>query len=261
MTLPAFLIICSLTSPAASGQALPEAQKVSGDKAFNNPGLLEILSAKTPVRAPRERDAQQEESIVLLDENGVPPGIVELAGPIGLTLTVALKHDSTPDEQSRIKLALERFSTLLWNGTFGNMYVKKAVLRGNSEKGFLILDRLPPQEGGYAYYDKPFVVSVGLLDLGGPANPDIGVRVLASGILHEFGHSMLHLPDEYPYEGEADLPLTACVMDRRSRKNNFCGHCEGLLLERFKKFRVPPQSDRADWAAQNPAPAVIFDDR
>ncbi|MBI5778418.1 MAG: hypothetical protein HZA49_03060 [Planctomycetes bacterium] len=99
-------------------------------------------------------------------------------------------------------------------------------------------------------------MGVNLLDIGG--RPDIGVRVFGAGILHEFNHSMFHLPDEYPYKSRSDKPLKKCVMDPRSRVTSLCADCENLILKRFAAFKFPAENERAGWADAHPAPEICF---
>ena len=192
-----------------------------------------------------------------LNEKGVPMDFASQAAPIGLCMTVAINYQAMPEDIGKIKAGFARFSELVWHNTWGNMYIKKAVLINSSDKGYITLAKLAKEQGGHAYFGGLITVGVNLLDIGG-GKSDIGVRVFGAGILHEFNHSMFHLPDEYPYKGKLDKPLKKCVMDPRSRLTKLCPDCEGLILKRFASFKFPDETVRAEWSNTHPVPEIYF---
>ena len=192
-----------------------------------------------------------------LDEKGVPGDFASQAAPIGLCMTVAIKYQAGPEDIDKIKKGFTRFSELIWNDTWGNMYIKKAALVNNGDKGYISLAKLAREQGGHAYFGGLITVGVNLLDIGG-GKSDIGVRVFGAGILHEFNHSMFRLPDEYPYKGQPDKPMKKCVMDPRSRVTTLCPDCQKLILAHFTGFKFPTGSEPVDWAKAHPAPDIYF---
>ncbi|MBI4835151.1 MAG: hypothetical protein HY811_10125 [Planctomycetes bacterium] len=193
-----------------------------------------------------------------LDENGVPKIFYSQAAPVGLCMNAAIKYDATPEDIDKLKKGLQRFSQLIWNDTYGNMFIKKVILLNNGDKAYLTLEKMAQNQGGHAYFGGLITVGVNLLDIGGDKSPDIGLRVFGAGILHEFNHSMFHLPDEYPYKGQPDKPVKKCVMDPRSRITPLCADCEVLILKRFPSFKFPAEAERAAWPKANPVPEIYF---
>jgi hypothetical protein len=226
------------------------------------------VPSDSPGKAPAQKPGLQESdegraepeemSGFLLDEKGVPRNFAGQPAPIGLCMTVAIKYQAAPEDIAKIKNGFNRFSELIWNNTWGNMYIKKVTLKNNGDKGYITLAKLKKEEGGHAYFGGLITVGVNLLDIGGEKNPDIGVRIFGAGILHEFNHSMFYLPDEYPYKGQPDKPVKQCVMDPRSRVTGICADCEQIILKRFNSFRFPAGVDAADWQKAHPAPAIYF---
>ncbi|MFA5794152.1 MAG: hypothetical protein WC980_03690 [Candidatus Brocadiia bacterium] len=191
----------------------------------------------------------------ILDENGVSSDYTQITPPVGLCLTAALNYQPMDEEIDKVKQSFHRFSLLVWNDTWGNMYIKKAVFKTNATHGYISLEKLERGQGGHAYFGGVFTVSTNLLDIG---NPEMGKRILAAGILHEFGHSMFHLPDEYPYKGQPDMPVRKCVMDPRSHYTGLCIDCEQRILARFKNFSFPAEEQKNDWDKSHPAPETYF---
>ena len=205
-----------------------------------------------------EWTAPEELNGFTLNEKGVPVDFASQAAPIGLCMTVAVKYNATPEDLAKIKAGFTRFSELIWQDTWGNMYIKKAVLVNNGDKEYISLAKLAPEQGGHAYFGGLITVGVNLLDIGG-GKSDIGVRVFGAGILHEFNHSMFRLPDEYPYKGQPDMPLKKCVMDPRSRVTTLCPDCQNLILAQFTGFKFPAAGEQqADWAKAHPVPSIYF---
>jgi len=260
MKISAFAAVLCLATSSVQAQTTLEAFKLGGDRAFLPVLFTQIKNDAARASMPLPRATTIGARVgaggtAFLDEAGVPQGVTEIAGPIGLSMSAGLRYQPSPEELAKIEKAFQRFSTLVWNETWGDMYVKEVLILKAPATGYITLDRLPQKEGGYAYFNGPFVVSTNLLNL---MDPETGIRILAAGMLHEFNHSMFLLPDEYPYEGEPDLPVKMCVMDPRSRVTGLCPHCQGLILDRFKKFLFPAGIDPKDWAARNPAPATSF---
>lgn len=204
-----------------------------------------------------EWTATEELNGFALNEKGVPVDFASQAAPIGLCMTVAIKYNATPEDIGKIKAGFNRFSELIWQDTWGNMYIKKAVLVNNGDKEYISLAKLAPEQGGHAYFGGLITVGVNLLDIGG-GKSDVGVRIFGAGILHEFNHSMFRLPDEYPYQGQPDKPVKKCVMDPRSRVTTLCPDCQNLILARFTGFKFPPESEQADWPKTHPVPGIYF---
>lgn len=201
--------------------------------------------------------ADEELKGLLLDERGVPKNIYAQPSPVGLCMTVPMKYKATNEDIQKVEKGFERFNDLVWHNTWGNMYVKKVILLDNSDKGYITLEKLSDKKGGHAYFGGILTVGVNLLDIGGD-NKDIGVRVFGAGLLHEFNHSMFYFPDEYPYEGQPDMPIKKCVMDPRSRVTTLCPDCEKLSLQKFASFKFPAEAERAEWDKTHPAPGIMF---
>lgn len=199
--------------------------------------------------------ADEELKGFILDEKGVSNDYTQITPPVGLCLTAALNYQPTAEEMDKIKQSFQRFSLLVWNDTWGNMYIKKAVFKTNGTPGYISLEKLAREQGGHAYFGGVFTVSTNLLNI---SNPEMGKRIMAAGILHEFGHSMFHLPDEYPYKGQPDMPVRKCVMDPRSHSTVLCADCEQRILARFKNFHFPAEEQRKDWDKAHPVPETYF---
>jgi hypothetical protein len=206
----------------------------------------------------REWMANEELNGFALDDKGIPKNFYSQAAPIGLCMTAAIKYNATPENIDKLKKGLQRFSQLIWNNTYGNMFIKKVILLNKSDKAYLALEKMAQSEGGYAYFGGLITVGVNLLDIGGDKATEIGLKVFGAGILHEFNHSMFYLPDEYPYKGQTDKPVKKCVMDPRSRVTPLCADCEALILKRFPAFKFPAKGERADWLKTNPVPETYF---
>ena len=145
-------------------------------------------------------------------------------------MKMTVDYGADKETLNQLKQSIELFASLLWNNTGGNMHLKKVVLLNNSKRGYVVFSRLPSGEGGHTNYDQPIVVSSNLLTVGPPG---MGYSIVGAGLLHEFGHSMFYLPDEYN-----QMPVKDCVMDPRSRKFDFCPDCKNKIAERFKKWNM-----------------------
>ena len=188
---------------------------------------------------------------VELNAQGVPGDVTAIAPPVGLNLTAAVGYEADAETLTKIKDSIDAFSTLLWEKTYGNVYVKSVQLKNNSQDGYIHFENLE-KLGGHAQFGGPFTVNTNLLDLDiKSGKPGVGVRVLAAGILHEFGHSMLRLQDEYGTTRE-------CIMHPQSRTKDFCPACKEELQNRFKLWRLPAESEKADWLKTHPCPKAAI---
>jgi hypothetical protein len=225
---------------------------------------------------------------LILNENGVKDDYTKLSPPVGLVMKVAIDYEPPADEMNKIKKALERVSLLIWQETWGNMYLAKAIIHKNTRDGYITLQKSPrdrPDTSGW--FDGAFTVSTNLLNIA-PAKPEVGIRVMAAGLLHEFNHSMFHLPNEHPAnpsdsessrrkrdspdwaagqgclpsggrtcknrQGE-EMPKKKCIMDQRSRMTELCPDCENLIARRFTKWGFPVLEESTEWASKHPVPA------
>lgn len=197
----------------------------------------------------------------LLTKQGVKSDYTVMSSPVGLNIDVAIDYDADGDEIEKIKKGIQRFSMLLWNNTYGNMYVNTAHLTDKKQNGYVNLRKMAQRQGGHARFGGVFTVNTALLNIGRNMNrPEVGLRVFAAGLLHEFNHSMFHLPDEYPYaKKDKDIvPKKNCVMDPRSRTTVLCEDCQGRLLKRFKNWKFPQAKQREKWTSSNKVPDVKF---
>ncbi|MBI4712561.1 MAG: hypothetical protein HY762_04575 [Planctomycetes bacterium] len=182
-----------------------------------------------------------------LDAKGVHQDYTAMNPPVGLNLTAAIPLLRDAETIDKIKQSLEQFAGLLWADTFGQLYIKQVILRNNSQDGYIHFEKLE-KLGGHARFGGPFTVNTNLLDLDQKTGrKGVGVKVLAAGIMHEFGHSMLLLKDEYGTTRE-------CIMHPQSRTSHFCESCEKELLDRFKNWKFPVGDERAKWVNQNKVP-------
>lgn len=188
---------------------------------------------------------------VELTAQGVPGDVTAIAAPVGLNLTAAVGYEADAETLAKIRDSIDAFSVLLWEKTCGNMYVKSVQLKNNSQDGYMHFEKLE-KLGGHAQFGGPFTVNTNLLDLDVKSGkPGVGVRVLAAGIMHEFGHSMLRLQDEYGTTRE-------CIMHPQSRTKDFCQACKEELLNRFKLWRFPAEPEKADWLKTHPCPKAVI---
>lgn len=182
-----------------------------------------------------------------LDAKGVHQDYTAMNSSVGLNLTAAIGYEADAESIDKIKQSLEQFASLLWADTFGQLYIKQVILRNNSQDGYIHFEKLE-KLGGHARFGGPFTVNTNLLDLDQKTGrKGVGVKVLAAGIMHEFGHSMLLLKDEYGSTRE-------CIMHPQSRTSHFCESCEKELLTRFKNWKFPVGNERAKWANQSKMP-------
>ena len=186
---------------------------------------------------------------VYIGSDGIKTDYTVIQPSVGLALTAAIAYEADKETIQKIEDSLEAFSQLLWQDTFGQMYIKTVVLRNNSQNGYIHFEKLT-ELGGHAIFGGPFTVNTNLLDLDKKiGKPGVGVKVLAAGIMHEFGHSMFYLKDEYGTTRQ-------CIMHPQSRTTTFCISCEKELLERYNKWKFPPEAARAGWPAAHPKPAM-----
>lgn len=172
----------------------------------------------------------RESKDAMLDEKGLRQKYTQLKPPVALSMKMAIDYEADKETVAQLKQSIEFFAMLLWNNTAGNMYLQKTVLINKGKNGYVVFSRLPAGSGGHTNYDQAMVVSSNLLTIGPPG---MGYTIAGAGILHEFGHSMFYLPDEYKQE-----PIKECVMDPRSRKVDFCQDCKDKIAERFKKWNL-----------------------
>ncbi|MFA5794099.1 MAG: hypothetical protein WC980_03420 [Candidatus Brocadiia bacterium] len=185
--------------------------------------------------------------IDILDAQGVHADYTQMASPVGLTMTGAVGYQADSETLTKINESMTQFSKLLWQATCGNIKLDVVWLRNNSQDGYIHFEKLE-KLGGHAQFGGPFTVNTNLLDIDKKmGKPGMGVKVLAAGIFHEFGHSMLRLQDEYNTD-------RVCIMHPQSRTVTFCVSCQKELLERFPLWRFPPESERAGWDEQHPVP-------
>lgn len=188
----------------------------------------------------------------LLDAQGVHLDYARIQPPVKLEMSAAVGYQAEPETMARVEESISQFAQLLWQATYGNMQVANVRLRNNSQDGYIHFEKLE-KLGGHAQFGGPFTVNTNLLDLDKKTGKaGMGVKVLGAGILHEFGHSMLRLKDEYG-------TTRKCIMHPQSRKTYFCASCRQELLERFPGWRFPPETEREKWAEQHPAPPFQMD--
>jgi DNA-directed RNA polymerase subunit RPC12/RpoP len=178
----------------------------------------------------------RESKDTMLDEKGLKQKYTQLNPPVALSMRMVIDYEADKETIAQLKQSIEFFATILWNNTGGNMYLQKAVLANKAKTGYVVFSRLPSGEGGHTNHDQAMVVSSNLLTVGPPG---MGYSIVGAGILHEFGHSMFYLPDEYKKE-----PVKECVMDPRSRKFDLCQDCKDLIAERFKQWNMSAKAGK-----------------
>ena len=189
----------------------------------------------------------------LLGPEGIKEDYKNMVPPVGVSLIAGVGYKADQETLDKIKQSLERFAQLLCSDTYGNMYLKKAIVRNNSKESYIHFEKLA-KLGGHARFGGTFTVNTNLLDLDKrTGQAGMGIRVLGAGIMHEFGHSMLLLKDEYGTKRK-------CVMHPQSRTTTFCPSCHEELLSRFTNWKFPVQAKRADWLKKNnvPEPVIII---